>query len=490
MRSKSNNLGSILVMALFFTAILAMAGAITFGVIQNRYRQVHQTASWQEALLAAEAGIDIAVNEMRKQLFDPDNAWKSWSKAADPEGTEQITEANPTDGEVYYTSNVLLRKGEGGQRSYSKIAVDAPPFLIDRSGEQWYRVRSLGVAEVPGGAVAAGDKVDLRLRKFEHRVDRRTGEALSKSQATRLIEAIVKPVGTFRVALFGARTINLNNHNIEVDSYDSRDDDKSTNGFYDPNKRTENGDVATNGTLIQAGDAHIYGDAATNGGTVLDSSNVTGEIRNDFYQELFAVNRPKVNPDPFTPSTIKGTETILAKPGQPSQYLFNEINLSGSETLKIEGSGDGTPTYAQIVVTGDISMSGQAKIEVGEGVYLRIFVAGNVDITGNGINNPNSPLNLQLYGLDRPTNPDGSPQSPGEMKIGGNGGFRGTVYAPMYDVEMVGGGTTNPDKSVYGAFVGWTVRMTGVQAVHYDEALTDGGLVADYKVVSWFEDVR
>ena len=131
-----------------------------------------------------------------------------------------------------------------------------------------------------------------------------------------------------------------------------------------------------------------------------------------------------------------------------------------------------------------------AQIIVDPGVYVRIFVAGNVDITGNGISNPNSPLHLQLYGLDRPTNPDGSPQSPGEMKIGGNGGFRGTVYAPMYNLEMVGGGTTNPDKSVYGAVVGWTVRMTGVQAVHYDEALTDGGLVADYKVVSWFEDVR
>ena len=32
--------------------------------------------------------------------------------------------------------------------------------------------------------------------------------------------------------------------------------------------------------------------------------------------------------------------------------------------------------------------------------------------------------------------------------------------------------------------------MTGVQSVHYDEALSEGGLVGEYKVVSWFEDVR
>src|SRR5687768_15566404 len=129
MSSKTMRSGSIMVMALFFTAILAAAGAITFGVIQNRYRQVHQTASWQEALLAAEAGIDIAVNEMRKQLFDPDKAWKDWGKTEGAEGEEPAGDSSPIEGEVFYTSKVLLRQGEGGQRSYSKIVVDAPSFL-------------------------------------------------------------------------------------------------------------------------------------------------------------------------------------------------------------------------------------------------------------------------------------------------------------------------------------------------------------------------
>src|SRR5688572_21098667 len=172
MRSKSNQSGSILVMALFFTAILCAAGALTFGVIQNRYRQVHQTASWQEALFAAEAGIDLAVNEMRKELFDPENAWKGW------ENTDEATngpEADPTKNVVKYASQILVREGEGGKRSYSKVKVDAPATLRDPiTGEQWYRVRSLGIAEVPGGAVAAGDKADLRLRKFSLRKDRRS----------------------------------------------------------------------------------------------------------------------------------------------------------------------------------------------------------------------------------------------------------------------------------------------------------------------------
>lgn len=483
MHCKSQRAGSTLIISIIFLGVLMVAGGVAFNVLQNRYRQVHQNATWQEALLAAESGIDLAVNEMRKELYDPASAWSEWGNSPDGALAEGV---DPTAGTAYYTSKVLLREGEGGQRSFSRIAVDAPSFLRDASGEQWFRVRSLGVASVPGGRVAAGDKIDLRLRKFDLNVDRRTGAPVLP-QATRLIEAIVKPVGTFRLALFGVKTINMNNHNIVVDSYDSRDPNKSTNGFYDVAKRQDNGNIATNGVLIDAGSAHIYGDAATNGGTVLNATNVTGEIRNDFYQELFAVNRPDVLADPESPSEITGSTTVIAKPGEPAQIIVSKISLSGQSTLRIRGAADGSPTYAQIVVNGAISTSGQAQIVIDPGVHVRIFVAGDVDITGNGIINTNSPLNAQLYGLDRAKNANGEPISPGAMKIAGNGGFRGTVYAPSYNVSMVGGGN---EDSIYGAFVGWSVSMTGVQSVHYDEALADGGLISDYKVVSWFEDVR
>ena len=484
MRHSTSRGGSAILLALVFTGILLGVGGVTIAVVQSRYRQVHQNASWQEALLAAEAGIDVAINEMRKELYDPSNAWSGWSDT--PEASAAAP-PDPTGGSVYYASKILLRVTEGGQRSFAKIAVDAPPYLRDSTGEQWFRVRSLGVAEVPGGAVVAGDKLDLELRKFDLNTDHRNGTRVFRPQATRLIEAIVKPVGTFRLALFGAGTVDLNNHNIVVDSFDSRDPAKSTNGRYDPAKRQENGNIATNGTLIEAGGAQIHGTAATNGGTVLNTSNVTGEIRNDFFQEIFAVNRPSVTPDPGTPAFVSTSTIIDAKVGSPSQFLFGTVNLSGQNTLRFRGAADGSPTYAQIVVTGDLSTSGQAAIELDPGVHLRVFVVGNIDITGQGLINPNSSLNLQLYGVDRGKNADGSPKDPGTMKIAGNGGFSGTVYAPTYNVTMVGGGNSD---NIFGAFVGWTVGMSGVQAVHYDEALGEAGLISDYKVVSWFEDAR
>jgi hypothetical protein len=466
--------------------MLVALGATTLFVLNGRYRQVHQNASWQESLLLAEAGIDMAINELRKGLYDPQVAWAGWTTGQaleQPNGNP----ADPSTSPLYYTSNVIIRQGEGGQRSWTKVSVDGPSSLLDSRGEQWYRVRSLGVAELSGGSVVAGDKTDLGFRKFDLRFDHRTGAAVATPQATRMIEAVIKPVGAFRTALFGVSTVDLNDRNIVVDSYDSRDPAKSTNNFYDPAKRQENGHIATNGQIIDAGDAFIYGDVSTNGGTIFNPDNVTGEIRTDFYQEVFAVRPPNVTADAGTPTQIIGDAIIDAQADVPSQFRFSQIQLPGEGVLRIRGAADGSPTYAQIVVTGDISVVGLGQIVLDPGVYVRIFVGGDTDLTGNGVLNPNSPLNLQIYGLDRPVNPDGSPQFPGSMKISGNGGFRGTVYAPNYNVELLGGGT---DDSLYGAFIGLTVRMTGVQSVHYDEALGDGGLISDYKVVSWFEDTH
>jgi Tfp pilus assembly protein PilX len=278
--------GNALVVALLMSGILASMAAATTLILQKRFRQAHQTAAWEEAMLAAEAGVDLAINELRTQLDDPASAFQGW-ETQNPDGS--FSSANGTGlvsgTTAYYTSTVFLRTSEGGQRSWCEVQIEAPTLLIEpNTKEQWYRVRSLGVAEIPGGGKVAGDKEDVQLRKLDLQYNRRTGQSVNgRPQATRMVEVLVKPVGTFRLALLAANEINMNNHNIVVDSYDSRDPSKSTLAFYDPLKRQNNGDIATNGILISAGSAHIYGDASTNGGTVLNSSNVTGEIRDDFF---------------------------------------------------------------------------------------------------------------------------------------------------------------------------------------------------------------
>lgn len=525
LRLHSSQRGGAILLSLLFAAVLIAVTAGAFVVVQNRFRVVHQAAAWEESLLAAEAGVDFAMNGIRKTLYDatstPFSASDGWSTSSgepytdlngnnvyDPGEPYSDTNGNGQRDEAgsYFLTNkeILPRSGEGGSVSQAWVTVDEVYPTSDP--DAWYRIRALGITSVPGGAVVAGEEADLKLRRFSLRFDARSRENVNAAgslgpQARRYIEAVAKPIGAFSRALFGVKTIDMTDHNIVVDSYDSRDPNKSTNGFYpdpsDPNfetKRQWNGDIATNGTVINAGSAHIYGTASTQGGSVLNADNVTGHrgdaetrLRDDFYQDVLPIQRPNVSPDAGTPSTVTSGVTITAQAGTPRQYQFSQIKLAGSDVLRITGAANGSTTYAQIVVTGDISMAGQAQLVLDPGVNLRIFVIGDADMTGGGVVNPNSPLNLQVYGVDRPKNADGTPASLGSFKIAGNGGFRGAVYAPNYNITMKGGGNSD---SIYGSFVGNSVTMTGIQSFHYDEALGDGGLISDYRIVSWFEENR
>src|SRR5262245_3631523 len=91
--AKSNGYrGSALVVALITIGALAALGAATYLVLNNKYRVVHQAASWQEALLTAEAGVDMAMTEIRRQLYDTEPMWSAkngWSK--DEAGTRSTS---------------------------------------------------------------------------------------------------------------------------------------------------------------------------------------------------------------------------------------------------------------------------------------------------------------------------------------------------------------------------------------------------------------
>ena len=244
--------------ALAFAAVLIAVSASSFNIVQRKYRLVHQAASWHEALLSAEAGIELALNEIRRPLYDPSGTpFSGW-------------ETDSTTYTLRHSPRELERTGEGGTTSYCMVTVDEPPVLR-RYDDQWFRIRSAGVSEVTGGALVAGNHADRRLRLLSLRVNNRaTGASalLTRPQARRHIEAIVKPVHGFRLALFGVNRIDLDNHNILVDSYDSRDPNHSSKGDTDPvtgaliregryvaSERKEGGDIATNGTVINAGDA-------------------------------------------------------------------------------------------------------------------------------------------------------------------------------------------------------------------------------------------
>jgi hypothetical protein len=471
--------GSVLLWTVMTLAVLSIFGAEVIRVVSAKYHNTLQASTWQEALLGAESGVDLAIVELRKSLYPPPNhAWDGWNGV-------------PGNDTTSYESTVIPNAGLAGTPMTVEVNVDAPAQFVDpSSGWQYYRIRTTGTLPVIGPARAPDSRQDSALRKLSLLHERFTNgvlvaHAINSPQVSRRIEAVVRPSSSFDEAIFSVGMLDLTDHNIVIDSYDSRDPLKSTNGQYDVNKRQQHGNIATDGQLIDAGNAYVYGDVATNAGTVSGIGHVTGTERDDFYQDPIPISAPTWSSYNSNPSTVTQTTTLTASSisGSPaSRYVLNTISLGGNKTLTLAGDSNGAPTYVEIYVTGDISTTGNAQIILRPGVNAKIYFAGSVNSGGNGIlNMDNNPLHMQMFGIQ----PSGN-NTP-SVSLSGNSEIMAAVYAPNHSVTVNGGGS---DGHFFGSIVGATVTMTGVTNLHYDEAMGAGGLIDNYKIVSWFEDNR
>lgn len=499
---------SVIVWVVLTVAILSLVAAEVLRVVTSKYQNALHTSSWQESLLAAESGIDLGVLELRKSLYPANTAW-------DPAAGWNTTTSNGV------TTRTLSLTPLNGTSMNVDITVDDPPQLLDPSnGWKGYRVRTVGTLPLAGSARADDNKQDTHLRKLSLSMERFTGNVLQtrsfatgeKPHVSRRTEAILRPLSAFDQAIMSVGTLDLTDQDIVIDSYDSRDPRKSYNGLYPaaPNDKNadgsvrwqQNGDIATDGQILNAGNAHVYGDVSTNSGTATGVANVTGMQRNDFYQDPVPVSAPSWPSTNASITTVNGTTTIPAtstngarsayydttiaptdaQAAAASRYVLSGVILSGTQTLTISGNPDGSVSYVEIYITGDVTATGNAQVILSPGVKAKIYFSGNFNIAGNGVvNSNNQPGDLLFYGINPPDNSSRS------FQLGGNALLSAAVYAPAYDVQINNGGTRG---SVYGSFVGKSVKMNGVTDLHYDEALGSGGSVNNFHIASWFEDNR
>jgi hypothetical protein len=470
--------GSVLLWTVLVITILSLFATEVLRAVSGRFQVGLQTAAWQESLVAAESGVDLAVVELRKSLYPaPNNAWSGWTNT-------------PGNGVISHGLTTVPNAGLASTPMTIEVDVDAPIELLDTTNNwQYYRIRTLGTMPLAGPPRVGFSKEDNQLRKLTLRVQRYIDDLFTSEtnspHAARRIEAVVAPLSSFGQAILSIDQLNLNNQNIVIDGYDSSDPTKSTNGLYDVTKRQNTGNIATDGNLIQAGNAYVYGDVSTNSGTVTGVANITGVQRTDFYQAPIPIGAPSWPSISAMPALINGTSTINASAIQASsssRYRLSSISLSGNQTLTIAGNANGSPSYVEIYVTGDISVAGNSQIILGNGVQAKIYFQGNVDIGGQGMLNPaNQPADLLLYGIQ----PTGGVTP--HVNLGGNGQITAAVYAPDYNVTVNGGGNTG---HVFGSIVGKTVSMNGVTNLHYDSALATTGIINNYEIVSWVEDTR
>ena len=509
--------GSALVVGLVTLAVLAMIAAATFQTVTNRFRSNYQTASWHDALTSAESGVQYSFVRLRSPLtgsstapgvlVNPLNVPGSLqSDLAILTGASSETSRNGTVLQGSYTDSggathtfpriqlptmTIPHAGQGSSLFSAVATIDAIPGtnLSNSGANTWYRIQSVGTVPLAGSANVGMQKYDNLLRKLEFRVDS-SGAALSKPQAVRTIEVLVKPITTGSAALFGQTGIDLNNQNVVINSYDSRSTLTSTNGIYDPNKTTENANVVTDDDLLANGTpgvinlsptgAYVHGNIATNNTPVSGSTgHVSGTITQDFYQTL---------PDPPNPAVVSSTWTSYSSgsmttgtSSSPMRYKVSgngDVKLTGGSSIDITApaSGEG---YVEIWIPGDFTTAGNGAVNIPAHVHVIFYIDGAVKIAGNGVVNTSQiPANVTIYG-----NHDSTVAQ--TMTVDGNGQFAGVMYAPNASITAKGGGSTG---DIWGAIYAKSIFFNGGTSLHYDQALGDAGAVIDYRISSWYED--
>ena len=125
---------------------------------------------------------------------------------------------------------------------------------------------------------------------------------------------------------------------------------------------------------------------------------------------------------------------------------------------------------------------GDGSIIIVNGVNVKMYVGGSMNVGGNSLaNNNGSAASLSIYGINRL---DGLSQT---FNLGGSATFYGTVYAPGADLVLNGGGNGG---EFVGSLAGKTASLVGNVQIRYDESLGQSAqkILTSFKIAAWFED--
>ncbi len=435
--------GSTLVVAI---CVLTVISAVAAGVLANanaRYNAGSRAVkAWKEALYAAEGGGDLAFNEIRKPYFSTPgtpfaSGWVLNDSAAPPPNPNSATAPDYALG----YGNSALAFGTNNNLT-AKVTVDKLGSLPGNGSVYYYRIRSLGIAQVFGlkrtgmndalqdsagthfgtGTTARGNG-DSLLRKIDFNYDHFKatygyGDVLPSAGATssngkasvsvsdpnhgqvmRRVELVAVPV----MPIEGAVKTNGGAYNFPyIDSYNS------ANGAY-PGLSCATTPTCTtyadsrNGNVVDGSSSFngtVYGDVTTNGGNAGKSS-VSGVIDNNVPVAPIA-NWPEPTSFPAVttaPSTLTPPAQEIAPTGnnpvdsrQQRTFYYHysslgSITINPAPALDATGLNGGVvETYVHIKVDGDVTAN---TITVKKGVFAKIYFHGDVSAKANTFDNSN-----------------------------------------------------------------------------------------------------
>jgi hypothetical protein len=268
-----------------------------------------------------------------------------------------------------------------------------------------------------------------------------------------------------------------------IDSFDSEDPAKSTNGLYDVTKRQSNGNIVINdSTGTDLASISIYGTLGYTGPTIPNTQNVKGQITTPVSEKVLPVLKPTWTSVDVNLGAVTSGGTVMSGPiGSPTRYKMSSVKIGTGADVTFAESSPGAGGEIEVWVTGDINLAGSARLIIPKGVKVTIWFEGNLTAAGSVATNYNGVAGSLSFNGVTPT--DGTPRT---VNMGGASTTIAAFNVPAYDVAINGGGT------FFGGFIAKTLSFNnGKGEVHYDEALgRKGGIGSTYTVVSFTEDVR
>lgn len=465
--------GTVLVVTLIFAAIIAISLSSFLRLSVNASKLAYRSHFAGVAMNAAEAGLERAMWAINKKNAGSTTAWNGW---------------DTTSGSTARRTFDLGSVSGGGSVSVKVLVSDR-----ELSSNSPYAVARAIVTPKSGDVIEKWIKISLKQRKL------------------------------FSNGLVAKDRISFSGNNAAADSYNSANGDYNTSTNRNPNSSAGSASVDIGDFNLGNADIFGYVSVGTNdysGLSVGPNGKVTGDfsapngtvdysrVATNFTANFPAISAPSqtatslgaVSSDKTLPVNAASDSKVTDADGTVTYYYTaDSVNLNGG-TLKV------SPGYNVVLtVAGNVSVSGNGgSIKVDStknsagtltASTLNLYVAGNLSVSGQGVvtnvvtttttttttttekvkgvmttvtstststsESAGRPQYLMIWGTGDTTQ---------SITVSGNGSLSAVVYAPNAAISAKGGGNSG---SIYGAFIGNTITMTGNDAFHFDESLKE-----------------
>ncbi len=527
--------GGALIVTLATVTALSFLAAYTLTRAAPRLRMAYQNAAWQEARVAAEAGIDSAMNDLILNATGfHTGTWPGWKQESPPGtatppligllGQVLSTTTNTLTDLLGGILNISLRSSTSAVTTVNTAApiyldnirlsastgipteVDIRLWALEPEANpniHWFRIRCMATCELPPGAGATPANLDAHLRRFSlknvrpslRKDDPGKPSTIRLPNVSRTIEVLVEPIHSYELALWTGQSMSLpHSGSWNIDSFDSTDPTKSGPGGIYPGRGSAklqmNGHIASSasspfgspaGPVIAANGTKVSGAVTTDGGDdpeTKEHENVSGaaginpaRIHADFNRQMIPLPRPAGKFLPPPPNAVFATGSESA----PKIY-----SIHGSLTdLHFSPPAKGTGCVV-LMIDGNLDLA--KPLTIPPSVIAILFVRGQITFRANvnsGPGNSNLANHLLIFG-------DSDAYQPQVLRAEGSSSICAAFYGPRTEVTLDG------KVDWIGSLSALTFRVDsgGSGGIHYDESLAGIGPVIGYRIARYIEDVR